>query len=81
LSCRSEKHTAFDSVRPPSNPYLNAAIVGALFIQVLTMFLPPLRRFLGVVPPGLSDLAVIGTTAIMPLLINEGVKKRENDTP
>ncbi|MBL0712370.1 MAG: cation-transporting P-type ATPase, partial [Desulfosarcina sp.] len=47
ISCRSETHGIFSTTKPPSNPYLNAAIGGSLAIQVLTMVVPGLSQLLG----------------------------------
>jgi Ca2+-transporting ATPase len=71
FSCRSEHHSIFEKTRPPTNPYLNAAVGGSLALQVLTMFIPALRGFLGLTPPAVIDAAVIGATALLPFLANE----------
>jgi P-type Ca2+ transporter type 2C len=74
LSCRSETTSVFDSGRLPPNPYLTVAVSGSLLLQVLTMFVPILRRFLGLSPLGVLDMAVIGGSALVPLIINESAK-------
>jgi Ca2+-transporting ATPase len=74
FSCRSEHHSIFEKTRPPTNPYLNAAVGGSLALQVLTMFIPALRGFLGLTPPAVIDAAVIGATALLPFLANESRK-------
>ena len=76
ISCRSETHGIFSETRPPSNPYLNVAIGGSLALQVLTMVIPGLRQLLGVTRPNLFDIAVIGGSAALPLLVNESRKER-----
>jgi len=81
ISCRSETHGIFDRNGVPSNPYLNLAVGGSLALQVLTMVVPGLRSFLGVVRPNLFDTAVIGASAILPLVINEGRKKKRKVDP
>lgn len=74
LSCRSETTSVFDSGRLPPNPYLTAAVSGSLLLQVLTMIVPALRRFLGLSRLGVLDMAVIGGSALVPLIINESAK-------
>jgi P-type Ca2+ transporter type 2C len=81
LSCRSEQHGIFDAVQPPVNKYLALAVGGSLFLQALTVLLPGLRRFLGLTPLSAFDIAAVGSTAMIPLLINESTKKREVTKP
>jgi P-type Ca2+ transporter type 2C len=81
LSCRSEQHGIFDAVQPPVNKYLALAVGGSLFLQALTVLLPGLRRFLGLTPLSAFDIAAVGSTAMIPLLINESTKKREATKP
>jgi Ca2+-transporting ATPase len=78
ISCRSEKSNLLDMARRPQNPYLNWAVGGSLALQVLTMFLPGLRRFLGITPVTAIDLAVVAGSALVPLAINETTKKRQD---
>ncbi len=81
ISCRSEKHSIFNSAgangHSPLQPnrYLDAAISGSLILQALAMLIPGLRNLLGIVPISLLDGIVIGGSAALPLLINEGTKK------
>lgn len=77
FSCRSERHSLFDRRRPPSNKYLNVAVGGSLLLQMLTMLLPGLRRFLGVAPLSLPDTAVLAGSTLLPLTLNEMTKKRK----
>jgi P-type Ca2+ transporter type 2C len=74
LSCRREHAGMLGGTRLAPNPYLAAAIGGSLALQVLTIFFPPLRRFLGLGAMGALDLAVIAGTSVLPLLLNEAVK-------
>jgi len=74
FSCRSEHHSIFDKTHPPTNPYLNAAVGASLVLQVLTLFIPALRGFLGLAPPAVIDAAVIGATAVLPFLASESRK-------
>jgi len=84
FSCRSERHSFFDEMKPPSNNYLNIAVGGSLLLQILTMVLPGLRRLLDIRPISLSDTAVIGGSALLPFALNEIQKKRrvmKNEKP
>ena len=76
-SCQSESRGIFSKEKPPSNPYLNVAIGGSLALQVLTMVIPGLRRLLGVAPLNLFDVAIVGGSSVLPLIINESRKKKK----
>ena len=76
-SCRSERHSVFQQGHErSSNPYLTLAVGGSMVVQLLTMFAPSLRRFLGISAMGLTDVAVAVGTAVLPFLANEGIKTR-----
>lgn len=74
VSCRSERHSIFSPEKLPSNWYLNLALGGSLLVQVAAMFLPGVRSILGLAPVGLLDGLVIGSSALLPLLVNESTK-------
>jgi Ca2+-transporting ATPase len=74
-SCRSETHTIVQQQLLPKNRYLSAAIGGSILTQLMTMFVPPIRRFLGLSALSPVDMTVIGATCTLPLLINEITKK------
>lgn len=74
ISCRSERHSIFDGGKLPRNGYLDLALGGSLLLQLLTFFVPGLRRLLGLVRVDLMDGLVIGANALLPLLINESSK-------
>jgi len=76
-SCQSESRGIFSKNKPPSNPYLNVAIGGSLALQVLTIVVPGLRQLLGVAPLNLFDMAVVGGSAVLPLIINESRKEKK----
>ncbi|MCX7794147.1 MAG: cation-transporting P-type ATPase [Thermodesulfovibrionales bacterium] len=75
ISCRSENYSIFDKEKLASNRYLNLALGGSFILQILSMAIPGLRRLLGVVPIGLMDALVVGTGAVIPLMVNESTKK------
>ncbi|AFY46395.1 P-type ATPase, translocating [Nostoc sp. PCC 7524] len=74
ISSRSETHSIFSQEKLPTNPYLNAAITGSFAIQLLAIAIPPLRSLLRIAPINLVDGAVIGASAVLPLLVNESTK-------
>ena len=71
FSCRSDHRSIFNRQHLPPNPALNWAVGGSLALQVLTLIVPGLRNFLGVTPLSLIDAAVLGTSAMLPFLVNE----------
>ncbi len=77
VSCRSESRGIFSKEKPASNPYLNVAIGGSLALQMLTVMIPGLRQLLGVTPLNPFDMALIGGSSILPLVINETRKERK----
>ena len=80
LSCRSEHRTVFREesreMQPPlpPNPYLWLSISGTLLLQGAALLIPGVRTFLGLTPISLLDGAVIGASAVLPLLINDATK-------
>jgi Ca2+-transporting ATPase len=85
-SCRSEQHGVFSQTKLPPNHYLNAAIAGSFALQLLTIAFPPLRSLLRLAPIDLIDTAVIASSAVLPLIVNEATKqlqpaKTVNDEP
>jgi Ca2+-transporting ATPase len=75
ISCRSEKHSIFDKEKMPPNKYLNMALTGSICLQMIVVAVPGLRGLLGITPINILDGIVIGGSAVLPLLINEGTKK------
>ncbi|MBD2342544.1 cation-translocating P-type ATPase [Anabaena subtropica] len=74
ISSRSEKHSIFSQEKLPKNPYLTAAVTGSFALQLLAVAVPPLRNLLKITPINLVDGAVIGGSALLPLIVNEGTK-------
>ncbi len=71
LSCRSETAGIFTKKKLPRNPYMNWAIGSSIVIQVMSIFVPPLRSLLGLSAITLMDGLVIGATSTLPFLFNE----------
>jgi Ca2+-transporting ATPase len=84
LSCRSERHTIFDSSAArtplPPNRYLQLALGGSFAVQAATLASPGLRGLLGISPLGVVDALVVGGGALIPFLINEATKLRAHPT-
>jgi Ca2+-transporting ATPase len=74
ISCRSETHSVFSTERLPPNRYLNLALLGSFTVQALALVVPGLRRLLGIAPIDLLDSLVIGSSALLPLVVNEASK-------
>jgi Ca2+-transporting ATPase len=74
LSARSQSESFFTLSRPPINKTVAAAVLGGLGLQLVGTFVPPLRRLLGIVPIGPVDVLVSALGAVVPLLVNEGIK-------
>jgi Ca2+-transporting ATPase len=74
LACRSEHTSMIAGNRLPNNRYLTSAVWGSLGIQLLTVVVPSLRRFLGLTPMGTLDTAIVGGSALAALLVNDTTK-------
>jgi P-type Ca2+ transporter type 2C len=74
VSCRSEAHSIFSHEKLPPNRYLSLAVGGSLVIQLCAMLIPGVRNILGLAPVGVIDGMVIGSAALLPLLVNESTK-------
>ena len=75
IGCRSEHTTIFDQGKRSKNPYLTAAVLGSFGVQMLAATLPPLRGLLRLAPIGPADIAAIAAGAVVPMLVNESIKK------
>jgi Ca2+-transporting ATPase len=77
LSCRSQHHTIFEMGQGqlPPNHYLTLALGGSFALQLVAMAVPGLRTLLQITPLGAIDAAVIGGSALLPLVVNETTKK------
>lgn len=75
LSCRSQTNSIFSGKKLPPNKYLNIALGGSFALQIIAATMPGLKGLLQIAPIGLVDIAVIGTSAILPFLVNETRKE------
>jgi Ca2+-transporting ATPase len=73
-SCRSETHRFYDTPHLKRNAYLDIAVGGSLALQVLTPYVPPLRKLLGLTPLSPVDAVVAAAAAALPFFINELTK-------
>ncbi|MBF0606360.1 MAG: HAD-IC family P-type ATPase [Candidatus Magnetobacterium sp. LHC-1] len=74
LSCRSKTDSIFNPSGIERNKYLDMAVFGSVTLQVLAMFIPPLRNLLRLTPVSVSDNVVIGVSSVLPFIVNEFVK-------
>ncbi len=73
-SCRSETHSLFNRQPLPRNPYVEAAIIGSLGLQLLPILVPPLRNLLQLGLLDLTDWSIVFGSTLLSLLINESTK-------
>jgi P-type Ca2+ transporter type 2C len=76
FSCRSQTHSVVGTTSLSANPYLTLAVGGGLVLQLLTLIVPGLRGLLSLAPLTLLDGAVVGLSALLPLVVNEATKGR-----
>ena len=74
FSCRSQTHSALETTSLPANTSLTLAVGGSLALQLLTLIVPGLRGLLGLAPLTFLDSAVVGLSALLPLMVNEATK-------
>jgi Ca2+-transporting ATPase len=78
VSCRSESHSIYDQVAGrtplPPNRYLTIALGGSFALQIAAMVIPGLRNLLGITPIGLQDSLVVGSSVLIPFVVNEAKK-------
>ncbi|HAX77386.1 MAG TPA: hypothetical protein DCY88_16520 [Cyanobacteria bacterium UBA11372] len=75
LYCRSKKHSIYSGKTLPPNQYLTIALGGSFALQILAAVVPGLRSLLQIAPINIVDSAVIATSAVLPLLVNESTKE------
>jgi P-type Ca2+ transporter type 2C len=74
LSCRSNDPVLFARRRLEPNPYLRAALIGSFAVQLLALFVPGLRRLLGIADLSPAEYLLTAGLGGLPLLINEALK-------
>ena len=77
LNARSTQPSLLGGEPRPDNPYLDAAVLGSLALQLLPLFVPPLRQLLRLGPLDPIDTAVIAGCALLSLAVNEATKTIE----
>lgn len=75
-SCRSEDISIYDRKRLQKNKLLDLAMIGSFSSQLLCMLVPGLRNLLGITTINVSDSLVILGSAVLPFLVNEGIKHK-----
>src|SRR5262249_50315036 len=74
FSCRSHTHSLFSAPSLPANPYLTFAVGGSLALPLLALIMHGLRGLLGLTPLPLRDSAIVGASAMLPLVVNEATR-------
>jgi Ca2+-transporting ATPase len=72
FNCRSQTRSAFEGLR--RNPFIWFAVVIVVGLQLLAVYLSPLRIVLDTVRPLSIDWVVIGTSMLLPIAIVEVTK-------
>lgn len=73
FSCRSLRRSIF-KINPIENPYLIAAVLGGLFLQITPFYLPFMQKFLGLEPLGIWEWLVVLIISILVVVLIELVK-------
>lgn len=81
LTCRTETRRRRDRPPLPTNPYLTAAVIGSLALQLLPLVLPALGHILHITPLALRDYGAIAAAALVPLVVNGASKPPEQPAP
>jgi P-type Ca2+ transporter type 2C len=63
-----------------TSPLLLGAVGGTVSAQLAAMLVSPLRRLLGLTPLTLADWALVAGGAVLPLIVNETLQRRDRDT-
>jgi Ca2+-transporting ATPase len=75
ISCRSEKQGIFSEEKLPPNRYLAIALGGSFALQLMSIAIPWLRSLLNLTAIDFLDSAVIGSSALLPLIVHETAKE------
>ncbi|MCP4118586.1 MAG: cation-transporting P-type ATPase [Desulfobacteraceae bacterium] len=76
LTSRSQRHTIFGKEKLPPNKWLGRSLTGSLILQLITMAVPGLRRFLGTVRLNPVDFLVVLGSALSSFALNETLKNK-----
>lgn len=76
MSCRSQFRCVWSARALPANPYLAIALVISIGLQLASAAIPELRQLLHLGAIHLRDAAIIGVSALLPLLVNEATKPK-----
>jgi Ca2+-transporting ATPase len=77
LTCRTETRRTLGQPSLPTNPYLIAAVVGSLALQLLPLAIPTLGQLLHTAPLTGLDFGAIAAAALVPLAINTATKPQD----
>jgi P-type Ca2+ transporter type 2C len=81
LICRRETQGGGRVRAARPNPYLTWSVGGSLGLQALTLWVPPLRRFLGLSALAPADLAIVSAGALVPMILNRLASLKQKEVP
>ena len=68
------KSPVLNAKRALANPYAIGALALSIALQLLTVYVDPLARILGVVPPAARDWLLIVSFALVPAVVGQAIK-------
>ncbi|THK35352.1 cation-transporting P-type ATPase [Ensifer sp. MPMI2T] len=74
ITCRSSTRSVFDRGSRPANPALTAILAGSVAAQSAALFVPGIRRLLGLAPLGILDAGIMLAGGTLPFVIAEARK-------
>jgi len=79
ITCRSTKHhNKLIDNESKRNYYLDLAVGGSLFLQVIIGFIPGLKKIMKLSPLNITDLLVIIGSTFISVVVNEITKKEQD---
>ncbi|WEX89901.1 cation-transporting P-type ATPase [Sinorhizobium garamanticum] len=74
ITCRSSTRSVFDRGSSPANPALTGILAGSVAAQSAALFVPGIRRLLGLAPLGILDAGIMLAGGTLPFAIAEARK-------
>ncbi|MBB4189342.1 Ca2+-transporting ATPase [Sinorhizobium terangae] len=71
ITCRSSTRSVFDRGSSPANPALTGILAGSVAAQSAALFVPGIRRLLGLAPLGILDAGIMLAGGTLPFAIAE----------
>ncbi|ETR74273.1 MAG: Ca2+-transporting ATPase [Candidatus Magnetoglobus multicellularis str. Araruama] len=76
MICRTDHRQLFSNEKLPRNYYLDLAVGGSLALQVLANLIPGLKNIMNLTPLKVSDMLVVGGSAMFSSVMNDMLKKQ-----